>query len=47
MRTGIPTANMLQRGYTDVQAFAVSHDAAPQPQLRGASRSLIQIQPVR
>jgi AdoMet-dependent heme synthase len=47
MRTGIPTANMLQRGYTDAQAFAVSYDAAPQPQLRGATRTLVQIQPAR
>ena len=31
IRTGIPTANMLQRGYTDAQAFAVSHDARSDP----------------
>jgi hypothetical protein len=42
MRTGIPTANMLQRGYTDAQAFA-----EPPQHLRGATRTLVQIQPAR
>jgi hypothetical protein len=47
IRTDIPTANMLKRGYTDAQAFTASHDTMPQPQLRGASRTLIQILPAR
>jgi radical SAM protein with 4Fe4S-binding SPASM domain len=46
IRTNIPTANMLQRGYTDAQAFAAANSAHPQ-QLRGASRPLVQILPAR
>ena len=42
VRTGIVTANMLQRGFSDASAFA----GQPQ-QLRGATRTLVQIQPAR
>ena len=47
IRTNIPTANMLRRGFSDASAFSSAPADLPQPQLRGASRSLIQIHPAR
>ena len=40
IRTGILTANMLRRGFTDASAFAA-------PQSAIAASTLIQIQPAR